>query len=397
MPTKHKPTFRDPDAFKVAQRRAVLSTLAVPSLYVIWSVLAWISAATGLSAITASAVLPLVLGILATNAFFLAAAAESIRKKKHRDNDLYAIESCVAIGWAGAYMYYSSNSGELVLGMLLTVLIHSIFRLRTTNFYRVAIFSAVIYGGVMLLTWSANPADAALWYGGFRFMLLPAILVWGIFYAQQVRDLRNELQDRNTELQTILDRVTKIAERDDLTKSYNRRYIMEALGREKSRSDRSGNPYCVCIFDLDLFKAINDQYGHLVGDQVLQSFADQVKTELRGMDIINPTEYKRSFGRFGGEEFIAVLPGTVLSGARQCAERIRANIASHQFLDEYSITVSVGVAEYSVGETVRSLLERADAALYEAKASGRDQVKAKRFDPPDHRDDSTIPNLRIIR
>ncbi|MGI9308565.1 MAG: GGDEF domain-containing protein, partial [Gammaproteobacteria bacterium] len=326
-----------------------------------------------------------------------ASARESYRRKKHRNNDLYAVECCIAISWAGAYMFFSTGSGELVLGMLLTILIHAIFRLRTSNFYRIAIFSTVIYGGVMLLTWTTNPVEATLWYSGFRLLLFPAILIWGIFYAQQVRDLRNELQDRNEELQTVVQHVSKIAEQDDLTKSFNRRYIMEALNREKSRADRSGNAFCVCIFDLDLFKAVNDQYGHLVGDQVLQSFADQVKTELRGMDMINPTEYKRSFGRFGGEEFLAVLPGTTLGGGRQCAERIRSNIASHRFLDEYAITVSVGVAEYCVGESVRTLLERADSALYEAKASGRDQVKAKRVDMPDHDDDNTIPNLRIIR
>jgi diguanylate cyclase (GGDEF)-like protein len=397
MPNNHKPTFRYPHARQLAQRRAMLSMLAVPSLYVIWSVLAGVSVATGLSTIDKLAILPLVLGIAGTNLFFLAAARDSIRKRSHRDNDMYAIESCIAIGWTGAYMHFSAQSGELVLGMLLTILIHAIFRLRTSNFYRVAIFGAIIYSGVTLLGWAQNPADAGLWYSGFRFLLFPAILMWGIFYAQQVRDLRNELQDRNDELQTILQRVSKIAERDDLTKSFNRRYIMEALNREKSRTDRSGKPFCICIFDLDLFKAINDQYGHLIGDQVLQSFADQVKNELRGMDMINPTEYKRSFGRFGGEEFLAVLPATILNGGRQCAERIRSNIANHQFLDEYAVTVSVGVAEYSVGESVRDLLERADAALYEAKASGRDQVKAKRVGQPDHEDDSTIPNLRIIR
>ena len=150
---------------------------------------------------------------------------------------------------------------------------------------------------------------------------------------------------------------------------------MDSLAREKGRADRSNVPVSVCIFDLDHFKHLNDEHGHLVGDRVLKSFAKRVRGELRGMDTANPSDHRRSFGRFGGEEFIAILPSTALAGAAACAERIRAAIADRPFDDLYRVTTSVGVAEYRRGETVPELLARADDALYKAKAEGRNRVE----------------------
>jgi diguanylate cyclase (GGDEF)-like protein len=150
---------------------------------------------------------------------------------------------------------------------------------------------------------------------------------------------------------------------------------MDSLAREKGRADRSNTPVSVCIFDLDHFKALNDKHGHLVGDRVLKRFAKRVRGELRAMDLANPSEHRRSFGRFGGEEFIAILPSTTLTGAGACGERIRAAVADRPFDDVYQVTVSAGVAQYQRGETVPQLLARADEALYRAKAEGRNRVE----------------------
>jgi diguanylate cyclase (GGDEF)-like protein len=149
---------------------------------------------------------------------------------------------------------------------------------------------------------------------------------------------------------------------------------MEALAREKARADRENVDFSVCILDLDHFKQLNDRYGHAVGDKVLLSFAKRIRSELRGMDSVNQSQFERSFGRFGGEEFIAVLPNTGREGGIGCAERLCKAIASEPFLDKYPVTVSVGIATYYQGETIPELLNRADAALYEAKESGRNKV-----------------------
>jgi diguanylate cyclase (GGDEF)-like protein len=172
-------------------------------------------------------------------------------------------------------------------------------------------------------------------------------------------------------------------------------YIMDVMARERSRSDRSGNAFSLLLFDLDHFKRINDRYGHVVGDQILSDFARSVKSELRGMDSINTTDQKRSFGRYGGEEFIAILPGTDLLGAHRCAERIREIIASQNFRNLYTITTSVGVAEYQRGETVPQLLTRADQALYQAKRDGRNLVRCS--ERPMEKHSGTKPALRILK
>jgi diguanylate cyclase (GGDEF)-like protein len=113
------------------------------------------------------------------------------------------------------------------------------------------------------------------------------------------------------------------------------------------------------------------------------------------MDTVNSTARSGSFGRYGGEEFIAILPGTGLAGARRCAERIRSVIADHLFRGQYHITVSVGVAEYQLGESVSQLLSRADQALYQAKRDGRNQVRCS--NPLADISDDTVPRLRILK
>ncbi|MEE8307181.1 MAG: GGDEF domain-containing protein [Gammaproteobacteria bacterium] len=238
------------------------------------------------------------------------------------------------------------------------------------------------------------PLDDAL-----RFLVLVAITGWMYMFARRLRDLRFELQSRNEELQTVVTRVTRIAEEDHLTKSHNRRYIMEVLARERARVHRSGNVFAVLLFDLDHFKSVNDRFGHLIGDQILSDFARRAKYELRGMDSLNSTEHQRSFGRYGGEEFIAVLPGTNLRGAKLCAERIRKIISAENFRGRYAITVSVGVAEYQPGETVPQLLTRADQALYRAKRDGRNLVRCSEqpIERKPERNPDSRPNLRVLK
>ena len=113
------------------------------------------------------------------------------------------------------------------------------------------------------------------------------------------------------------------------------------------------------------------------------------------MDSVNATEHRGSFGRYGGEEFIAILPGSSLGGAERCAERIRAIVAHEEFRGRYHVTVSTGVAEYERGETVPQLLTRADQALYKAKRDGRNCVR--RSERTEIKDTGTVPNLRILR
>ncbi|MFZ2102160.1 MAG: sensor domain-containing diguanylate cyclase [Oricola sp.] len=162
----------------------------------------------------------------------------------------------------------------------------------------------------------------------------------------------------------------RMASVDPMTGVLNRRAFLVALEKEWRRAARYRSGLSVLLFDLDRFKTVNDTYGHDTGDVVLCRFTELVQSILRDIDL---------FGRWGGEEFVAALPHSDLRGARSVGERIRETIARQRFeaegFEPFPITVSVGVAD--IGEELVShpqLIKWADNALYEAKASGRNQV-----------------------
>ncbi len=363
--------------------------------YTIWVGLALLSALLGHSQISVTSTLFLLGGITSTNFFFLTFSRTESRSSTFL-HWLTIYQTIIAIGWISAYFYFSSGSGELALGMYISILMLAVFYLGIRTLLKLSFIALASYALVITLQMLVPSQEAtSVLSESIRFLIFSAIVGWIYLFARQLRDLRYQLQSRNEELQIVLDRVTKIAEEDHLTKSYNRRYIMDALARERSFADRSGKAFSALIFDLDHFKKINDSYGHLVGDEILADFARKVKAELRGMDTINATDHKRSFGRYGGEEFIAVLPETDLLGAHQCAERIRKNIAEQSFRGNYQVTVSVGVAEYKHGETVPQLLTRADQALYQAKRDGRNLVRCS--ERVIEESSKTVPKLRVLK
>jgi diguanylate cyclase (GGDEF)-like protein len=154
---------------------------------------------------------------------------------------------------------------------------------------------------------------------------------------------------------------------DPLTSTYNRLHFGNFLDAEIDRVKRYGGTFSLIFFDLDHFKNINDEYGHLVGDEVLKQVAEVVENANRRADI---------FARYGGEEFIILSPATDISGAQQHAERLRRDIAKHRFGEIDRLTCSFGVAEYKPdSDDVPSLFKRADSALYNAKKLGRNRVE----------------------
>lgn len=169
-------------------------------------------------------------------------------------------------------------------------------------------------------------------------------------------------------------RLGRIAALDPLTGCYNRRFGMTRLHEEFARARRSTAPLGVLLFDLDHFKAVNDTYGHLVGDEVLVRTTDAAERVLRDGDVLV---------RYGGEEFLIVLPGAGLADSHEIAERLRRAVADTEVLDKdqvIRVTLSVGVAafpETSV-ETPDQLLQLADEALYRAKDAGRNTVMLAR-------------------
>ena len=158
--------------------------------------------------------------------------------------------------------------------------------------------------------------------------------------------------------------LAEISQTDALTGLANRTRLNEALQNEYKRSMRNWHPLSVAIIDLDYFKKVNDELGHLVGDMVLKEVGSLLKSSVRGIDIV---------GRWGGEEFLVVCPETDADSAAILADRIVATVSNHNFSSKRKQTVSIGVASLSEDDTPDCLLARADAALYNAKNNGRNR------------------------
>ncbi len=161
---------------------------------------------------------------------------------------------------------------------------------------------------------------------------------------------------------------------DPLTGLINRRSIGLVLDKNHAQSIRSHTPYVLAMLDIDFFKAVNDTYGHLAGDEVLKAVSCFVSESLREAD---------SVGRYGGEEFLILLPDTNASVAQQVLDRLRQGISELNVVYDdqvVSLTVSIGYASFSPGKVVWELVKDADQALYQAKKNGRNQVVAHRDD-----------------
>jgi len=190
----------------------------------------------------------------------------------------------------------------------------------------------------------------------------------------RIKALHDRLAQKIAELESAKIRLRALADTDPLTSLYNKRYLTEGLRLEVARADRYKNPLSLVMIDVDHFKAINDEFGHVTGDVVLQQLATLFVNGVRAIDIAT---------RYGGEEFAIVLPETPAAGAELVARRLLGQVKRHRFLDAEgeplgSITISLGVASHGSDSTdAETLIKLADARLYEAKQRGRDCVVAE--------------------
>ncbi len=176
-----------------------------------------------------------------------------------------------------------------------------------------------------------------------------------------IRVVTEELEDANMEAR-------RLAERDFLTQAYNRMKAHEFIENEMKRCDRYGFEFAIIMLDMDYFKKVNDTYGHNLGDEILIHLVRLMSLEIRTIDMLS---------RWGGEEFLIIMPMTDRDGAKITAERIRSVVEQTQFARGLSQTCSFGVAAYKKGESIETLIDRGDKALYEAKIRGRNCVITK--------------------
>jgi diguanylate cyclase len=189
--------------------------------------------------------------------------------------------------------------------------------------------------------------------------------------------LQQRLSDSRKEIKTLEKNLAVVRTEsltDPLTTLANRKFFNNAIHRLIVEAETRGHPLSVVLTDIDHFKNFNDSYGHLTGDQVLRLVATAVKCEIKGQDIA---------ARYGGEEFAILLPRTALTSAVTVAEHIRGSVMRKELVRRSTgeclgrVTISLGVATWRRGDTISSLMERADACLYAAKRAGRNCVIAE--------------------
>jgi two-component system cell cycle response regulator len=184
----------------------------------------------------------------------------------------------------------------------------------------------------------------------------------------ELRKIREELEAQKLELEKALAYARSLARTDELTGLLNRREINTLIDYEIVRAERNKREFSVIIADIDFFKIVNDVHGHVVGDRVLQEISHLLSLNVRAQDFV---------ARWGGEEILILLPETSPTDAAELADRLRLTIGSYPFSIEDKIlhlTMSFGVCGHVTGMTLKTLLERADQALYKGKQNGRNQV-----------------------
>jgi diguanylate cyclase (GGDEF)-like protein len=204
-----------------------------------------------------------------------------------------------------------------------------------------------------------NPPDA----GVAASAALVVTMLLGIS-TTTVSNLVSAIREREEELRRVNQQLEEISQRDPLTQLYNRRRLVECLERELARA-RRGHTLSVLMIDLDHFKRVNDEHGHLKGDDVLLAISKAIASSIRAADIA---------GRYGGDEFVVVLPDTGKPHAIHVAERLVSAVREASAELETTVTASVGIAEAKIEDDVRGLLRRADESAYRAKQSGGDGV-----------------------
>lgn len=240
-----------------------------------------------------------------------------------------------------------------------------IFRLSTASLILLSVGCLAAYLGIILLRAHTEGynfgfrADLAQWF--VLALTLPGMILVG----KQIQNLRQLLRATRYQLEHYEEKSV----RDELTGLYNRRQLQSELEQAKLQADSHGIPFTICLIDIDKFKEINDNNGHLVGDTILKEFSRIARDSIRDTDVL---------GRYGGDEFMQILPDTDVKGAVMHAERLRvyAHFLDFQkILEQKHISLSIGVAQYRHGEKITDLISRADSALYQAKQLGRNRVE----------------------
>jgi diguanylate cyclase (GGDEF)-like protein len=269
-----------------------------------------------------------------------------------------------------AWGYYLGGPCRTVGMMLLfVVLFANFFASKTKVVLTTSIAAVLCFGTVMArVAWEERELPNGPQVQGVNFCVLLVVLTSLYLLVQHLIHIRATSSQRKKELVAAMARIQELATRDELTQLFNRRHMQQLLDTEQARCGRSGRPFSIAVVDIDHFKRINDAHGHGVGDQALKSVAAILTAGMRELDVV---------ARWGGEEFLLLFPDTDSDTASVVLRRVLNDLGKAVVCvgkPQLRITFSAGVAQLAAGEDTDRTIERADAALYEAKRAGRSRV-----------------------
>ena len=316
---------------------------------------------------------------LAINIGFFAAIRSGFTAR-FADPSVMLAQICVAGLMALTIGYYLVDEAMVIVLMLFfTAFFFGVFSFTMRQYLAMTAAAAIGYGAMLVAKQHTQDYGASeLHLEVLHFMTLVIVLLWMSLLGSYVARLRMVLAEKKEALSVALARLKELASRDELTGLHNRRHLMEILEQQRERAIRYREPFALCIVDLDFFKRINDTHGHGVGDETLRLFSERVRSHFRRMDVIGRGDIGSTFGRYGGEEFLFLLPYAAGPGALACVERLRAAMHANPFATTAGplmVTFSAGIAHYQDDEPTTELIKRADEALYRAKSGGRDRVE----------------------
>ena len=269
----------------------------------------------------------------------------------------------------GAVAYALAGLGRgAVFPIMMVILMFGLYSLTPQQMRAIGRLALVLFGAAMVLMAMVAPEVYRPEVEFAHFLVIAIMLPAMSMLAGQLSRLRDRLRAQRSELMEALARIQELAHRDELTGLANRRHMQALIDQEHARCARSGGSFCLAVLDIDRFKRINDSHGHPAGDEVLRAFAREALAGIRGNDVL---------ARWGGEEFMLMLPDTRLTAARLGLERLRGRVEALR-VDHagtaLAITMSAGLVEHRAGDSVVESIARADRALYQAKQQGRNRV-----------------------
>ncbi len=267
----------------------------------------------------------------------------------------------------GAYAVIGPIRGATLM-VLLVVMVFCTFSMRPRATLGLC---ATAIGALGLSMWwlaEHDPLHFPAQVEQMHFAIISCSLIAVTLLTGEMSKLRSRMKQQKQELLAAMGKIRTLATVDELTSLVNRRYMNEVLSAEERRHGAPAQALCIALLDIDFFKSVNDRHGHDAGDSVLRTFAAAARAELRAVDVL---------ARWGGEEFLLMLPATDVAEAalvlRRMAERVRA-IRIAQLDMEREVTFSAGLVQRHAGEPFAETISRADKAMYRAKTSGRNQV-----------------------